>query len=252
MKKVWKITMWVLVSLVTVLALNFAPMLSLRTPAMERRTVHGIELWAVSGDAEEVGRIADRIHSQSGGVLEAMGYEQGEGLGVIIYPDRAALKRKTLGLAGMLLLPDWFIGRNTQEYVLIASPAAHGPAHTRESVEQAAVHEYVHLLTDRRNRRLGYWLKEGFALYLAEQEPATAALRQHRDITWEEFSRPSALQFAEVGGYHLAYHMMEYLTERYGWERVLELTEPGASWERVLGANKRTVFGEWRRSLAEL
>jgi hypothetical protein len=60
------------------------------------------------------------------------------------------------------------------------------------------------------------------------------------------------LQFAEVGGYHLAYHMMEYLTERYGWERVLELTEPGASWERVLGANKRTVFGEWRRSLAEL
>ena len=158
--------------------------------------------------------------------------------------DRAALKRKTLGLAGHFL-PDWFIGRNTRDYVLITSPASPGPEHTRESVIQAAVHEYVHVLTDRRNPRLGYWLKEGIALYLADQRPEIQAIRATRDITLAEFSSPNAIQFANVGGYTLAYTLIAYLDEAYGWESVIALTAPGATYESVLGKDARSVFEEW-------
>ena len=157
--------------------------------------------------------------------------------------------RPDIGLAGVFL-PDWFIGDNTREYVLITSPAAPGPAHSRESVEQAAVHEYVHVLTDRRNKKLGYWFKEGIALYLAEQKPSRDSLRAVSHITWEEYSRPNALQFARVGGYSLAYTLIEYIIEEHGWEAVIQLVEPGAASTSILGYGERELFERWKAWLA--
>jgi hypothetical protein len=149
------------------------------------------------------------------------------------------------------MLPDWFIGDNTRRYVLITSPAAPGPAHSRESIERAAVHEYVHVVTDRRNKELGYWLKEGFALYLAGQKPAREELRARSGISFEEFSRPSALQFAEVGGYQLAYGLIDYLTATYGWERAVALIESGATYQSVLGIDERQLFDAWKEHLID-
>ena len=93
---------------------------------------------------------------------------------------------------------------------------------------------------------MGYWLKEGFALYLAEQKPSVANIRAHRDISYEEFSNPNALQFAEVGGYTLAYTMMEYLDENCGWENVLGFLTPGATFESVTGQTAPEFFAGWK------
>ena len=195
-----RIALIVLGVLAGLLVVNFAPMVTLKTPGMTETVSQGISVYATADDEAEVDGIAERIALSRDRVLEALETESSEGIGVIVYPSQAALKRKTLGLAGMLLLPAWFIGRNTRNTVLIVSPASPGPQHSRESVTQAAVHEYVHVLTDRRNKALGYWLKEGIALFLAEQTPDVDAIRAERDITYEEFSRPSAIQFANVGG----------------------------------------------------
>jgi hypothetical protein len=188
--------------------------------------------------------LAGRIASQSAAVVEALDGVDAEGVEIIVYPSRAALHRKTIGLIG-LLLPDWFIGDNTRDYVLITSPAAPGPAHTRETIERAAVHEYVHVMTDRRHRELGYWLKEGIALYLAGQAPDAAEVRRHSDLTYEEFANPSALQFAEVGGYALAFTMIEYLVANYGWSAVVRLVDPEATYESVLGITERELYDQW-------
>ncbi|HDQ14876.1 MAG TPA: hypothetical protein ENN41_08705 [Sediminispirochaeta sp.] len=112
-------------------------------------------------------------------------------------------------------------------------------------VERAAVHEYVHVLTDRRNKGMDYWLKEGFSLYLAGQQPSAEAIRRARDITFHEFQNPNAIQFAEVGGYTLAYALMEYLEQEYGWERVLEFLQPDHGYPEVTGYDKELVFKDW-------
>jgi len=130
--------------------------------------------------------------------------------------------------------------------VLITTPGKPGPAHSRESVEQAAVHEYVHVLTDRINKGLGYWLKEGIALYLAGQKPSIDSVHRYAAIPWEEYSRPNELQFAEVGGYTLAYTLVQYITEQYGWEAVVSLLPSGASIEQSLGLSPRGLFDEWK------
>jgi len=193
-------------------------------------------------DAE---RLAARVDKQAGGVAQALVMRDTEGIGIIVYPSRKDLHRKTIGLVGAFL-PDWFIGDNTREWVLITSPSNPGPSHSRESIEQAAVHEYVHVLTDRINKGLGYWLKEGIALNLAGQEPSSGSVRGYSAIGWEEYSKPSALQFAEVGGYTLAYTLVQYIITRYGWEAVIRLLPAEASMERVLGMSPRELFDEWK------
>jgi len=232
-------------SVITLAAIvNFIPMVSLKVPGMKEYSFHGITVYAKDNDAPEAQRVAERIYRSSPEVVAALGAEDAA-VKVILYPDQKALHRKTIGLAG-IFLPSWFIGDNTREYVLITTPAAPGPSHTRESVEQAAVHEYVHVLTDRHNKKLGYWFKEGIALYLAEQKPSRENLRAASPITWEEYSRPSALQFARVGGYSLAYTLIEYIVEKHGWGAVIELINPGVTSESVLGCDDRELFEGWK------
>lgn len=251
MRRFGGIMFWILGVVAGIGLLNFSPMISPNTPGMNMYEAEGITVYAVEADKDEVPRMAGRIADSRERVISSLGDADAEGIDVIIYPNAWALKRKTIGFAGVLL-PAWYIGKNTNDSVLIVSPENPGPAHTRESVEQAAVHEFVHVLTDRQHKKMGYWLKEGFALYLAQQKPDLSAVRSHRDITYEEFNTPNAMQFANVGGYSLAYKMMEYLEEEYGWEQVLGFLTPGATYEDVTGKAKPEFFAEWKNWLAKL
>ena len=251
MNKPLRITLIATAALSLATLVNFAPMASLRLPGMREYTFSGMTVIAMPFDRPEAERIAARIAKQSASVSEALGTADTDSIGVIIYPDRKDLHRKTIGLAGALL-PNWFIGDNTRSYVLITSPAAPGPSHDRGSIERAAVHEYIHVLTDRRNKQLGYWLKEGIALYLAGQIPSPSSVRSYADLSWEEFSRPNALQFAELGGYSLAYTFIEYLREHYGWDAVVGLTAPDATFDAVLGCGERELYDRWIAAVREL
>jgi hypothetical protein len=246
-----RIVLSVLAGIVGLAAINFAPMVTLRTPGMEEYSSHGITVYATPKDAAEVPVVAGQIAERANVLRDTIDPANDDPISVIIYPNRQALARKTLGFAGMLL-PSWFIGRNTENEVLITSPAAPGPSHDRESIVTASVHEYVHVLTYRVNREPGYWLMEGVALYLAEQVPDTATIRSHADLTWEEYSNPNALQFARVGGYALAYNLVEYLDRTYGWDAVVSLLEKGSSTETVLGVSERELFDTWMSEVRAL
>lgn len=251
MKRPLKIAVRAFMAIALAALVNFAPMASLGMPGMKEYRYHGMRVLAKPGDQADAERLASRIERQAGAVAEALGMEDTEGIGIIVYPSRKDLHRKTIGFAGAFL-PDWFIGDNTKDWVLITSPANPGPSHSRESIEQAAVHEYVHVLTDRVNKGLGYWLKEGIALYLAGQEPSTESIRSYAGIRWEDYSTPSALQFAEVGGYTLAHALIQYIVERYGWDAVVSLVPADADMEAVIGIGPRALFDEWKARLQAL
>ncbi len=238
--------------LLALAAANFIPMVSLRTPGMEEHESSGITTYAAPGDWEAAEAIAERVSTSQERVLQAMGDINADGISIIVYPSRNALKRKTLGVVGMLVLPNWFIGRNTRDAVLIASPEDSGPQHSYESIVQAAVHEYVHVLTYRLNRGLDYWLLEGLAVYLAEQVPSDDDVRESaRRLSFDEFEETNAIRFANVGGYALAYNLVAYLEETYGWDQVMALAAHGATYESVLGEGKRGVFDAWRAHILE-
>jgi len=238
--------------LIIVLALiNFLPLASLKTRKMQRYSIDGIQVYAEQKDSTNAERIVSRIQKSSRQIHDALGIEDDQSIELFIYPDRKALHRKTIGFAGWFL-PDWYIGRNSTERVYITSPSEPGPAHSRESIEKAAVHEYVHAMTDRQNKKMGYWMKEAFALYLADQEPESAALRAHSKITFAEYKTQNPMEFAEVGGYSLAYNYLQFLIEEFGWKRVLGFLNPEKTFEDITGRKEEVVFQQWKLGLGKL
>ncbi|MBI9093919.1 MAG: hypothetical protein JEY71_03445 [Sphaerochaeta sp.] len=228
--------------------INFLPVTSLRTRAMQKYTIDGITVFAEQKDYANAERIVSTIQTSSQRIHEALGIQEDQHIDLYIYPDRKALHRKTIGFVGWFL-PDWYIGRNSSGSVFITSPSEPGPEHSRESIEKAAVHEYVHAMTDRQNKHMGYWMKEAFALYLADQEPSLSSLRASRQITFAEYKSQNPLEFANVGGYSLSFNYMQFLIEEFGWERVLGFLNPGKTFEEITGRDEEEVFQQWKLSL---
>ncbi|MDA3811846.1 MAG: hypothetical protein PF518_16120 [Spirochaetaceae bacterium] len=251
MKKMLKIILGFLGVFLILTLINFIPLLSLKTMKMNEYTIQGITVFAEEKDFKNAESIVVRISESSKRVTDALGFTNEQPIKVIIYPNRKALHLKTLGFAGWFL-PDWYIGKNTIDYVLITSPSEPGPQHNRESIEKAAVHEYVHAMTDRKNRTMGYWMKEGFALYLADQNPEKISIRNESDITFDEYKTQNPMEFANVGGYILAYNYMEYLEREFGWEKVLGFLDSNKSFEDVIGKKEELIFKQWKSELKEL
>jgi len=251
MRKVIKGIGYVLGLIIVLALINFLPLASLKTRKMQRYTIEGITVYAEQKDSSNAERIVSKIQISSHQIHEALGIQDGQNIGLYMYPDRKTLHRKTIGFAGWFL-PDWYIGRNSSENVFITSPSEPGPKHSRESIEKAAVHEYVHAMTDRQNRNMGYWMKEAFALYLADQEPDLSTLRANSQITFAEYKTQNPMEFANVGGYSLAFNYMQFLVEEIGWERVLGFLTPGKTFEDITGRKEEVVFQQWKLGLGKL
>ncbi len=246
-----KIITYAFVLIVVVALINFLPLISLRTRNMQKYTIDGMTVFAEKKDFANAERIVSNIHKSSHRIHDALGMQEAQNIDLYIYPNRKALHRKTIGFAGWFL-PDWYIGRNSSDSVFITSPSEPGPGHTRESIEKAAVHEYVHVMTDRQNKHMGYWMKEAFALYLADQEPSLPSLRASRQITFAEYKTQNPIEFANVGGYSLSYNFMQYLIAEFGWESVLGFLNPENSFEDITGRDEEEVFQQWKLSLSSI
>ena len=250
MAKLMKIVLWTTGSLVLLGLINFSPLISLKTVKMKEYSYEGITVFAEEKDSDNAEVLAKKINDKRNKIVDALGYSEEQSIGVIIYSNRKVLHRKTIGFA-RVFLPDWYIGKNTKDFVLITSPSNPGPQHNRESIEKAAIHEYVHAMTDRKNKMMGYWLKEGFALYLAEQTPDMAAVWNFSDITYKEYKTENPLEFANTGGYYLAYIYMQYLDNKFGWDKILGFLDPEKTFEDVLGIKEEEVFAQWKSELAK-
>jgi hypothetical protein len=251
LKTILKTAVIVLGAVMVLALINFSPLMSLKTRTMQSYTIDGIQVYAEQKDLSNAERIVSEIKKSSNRIHGALGIKEDQKIGLYLYPDRKVLHRKTIGFAGWFL-PDWYIGRNSMENVFITSPSEPGPEHSRESIEKAAVHEYVHAMTDRQNRNMSYWMKEAFALYLAEQEPELSSLRANSQITFTEYKTQNPMEFATVGGYSLSYNYMQYLVEQIGWERVLGFLNPDKTFEYITGIKEEVFFRQWKQSLSDI
>ncbi len=241
---------WGILGLGMIAAVNFVPMASMKTAEMESYLFYGIPCFAEPDDKEASMVITRKIAEKAEPVTKRLGESITKDISVIVYPDAKTLHVKTFGLAG-LFLPDWYIGKNTNDLVLIISPNNATPERDREFIIDAGVHEYIHLLTDRRNKAMDLWLKEGFALYLAGQKLDHENIINLMGLSYKEFQADNSLKFSRAGGYTLAYVLMEYLIEEYGWEKTLVFLQPGSNFKSVIGCDKKEFLMQWKVWMSE-
>lgn len=85
---------------------------------------------------------------------------------VYIYINISEFHMKKYGLLGRIFGPEWYIGDNIKNKVIIVSPNSPGKQHNYEDVADAALHEYVYTLMWNINPKLFKFLNEGMTGYI--------------------------------------------------------------------------------------
>ena len=249
MKKILKIIIIVLLTLLGIFLLGMIPALSVKTFNMKAYQSNGFTIYSETENHADFDEITRLITASRDEIAKALGDADTGNIEIIIYPSNFTLHICRYGFFIGMFLPEWYIGDNTLNYVLITSPSNPGGKHDRSSILKASVHEYVHVLTDRINNNTDKWIKEGLATYLAGQGVRGGI---NKGIMFEDFDSGDPLRFSDVSGYALSHILISYIKENYGWDNVILLIQKGNTYENTLGKSKKDFFIEWKKYLQTL
>jgi hypothetical protein len=161
--------------------------------------------------------LADLLESHFDAVVSHLEVTMPSKVRVEVYPDLASFHSHSSMPNG----PDWFIGQASgSSLIRMVSPQNPGPAHTRDSVMLAAVHELVHAASAVANPSLATvsWLCEGVAVFEAGQTPNRAAITgavQTNSVP--SLAAMTSLDgFVANNGYTFSYTIAEYVVAEYG------------------------------------
>jgi len=126
-----------------------------------------------------------------------------------------------------------------------------------EDSGRIVLHEYAHVVTLAIQPNLPHkpsWLWEGAAQYLADKPPEPKNLgcltNENAPSMLEIHDFPGALVYNDV-----AYYMVEFIVQKHGFDKLLELIYENGNTERVLGVSEDEMhrsWVEWMRASYEL
>ncbi len=242
MKKGRKALLAITVMAAVLAGIEIYPLAVMRTPGMTESIIEGFRVHYLPGDeagaravALAVGRARARLADRFGGL-------GGRPVSIYVYHSRADLHARRYGTVGRFPALDWWIGDNTRNAVLIINPVG-PPGH--DTIVTAAVHEYVHVMTDRMYPRTRKWLKEGLACYLAGQGPNGHLVLRAGLPSFDLLTMNDPIKFAGSGGYQFSYTYVEFLADRYGWDAIRSLLLSQEDYQAVLKKDRREVYREW-------
>jgi len=151
-------------------------------------------------------------------------------------------------------VPQWVTGFCSNQKVYIAMLNEKD----MEYLSKVAVHELVHLLSDKieHKERRPKLLQEGIATYLSGQMSENRVKKIINDYTnkklhkLSEYINFNGLEFANHNGYNYSYFAMEYLVKEYGKEKILYWLEYPADFVKVI-SELDDKFDKYLRGIIE-
>lgn len=200
--------------------------------------------------AEEVFDYLEKKAGQIRLKLELTNPKQTEGY---LYYAQKSLWIRKYGLITLLVAPDWYIGDNKGEKILLVSPYARlkGNDNDHDSILEAATHELVHTINFQLNPKLSYWLDNGVATFLSGQSPPSGFVRDIPIPSLAEMKSEDEKQFGNIGGYQYSYTYIDFINSRYGWQSVLDLVNGQKSYEQIFDKSEQDIYQEWTVYLKE-
>lgn len=242
MKKKLKILFVCLVSLIVLILLTFIPTLNLKTKGMVSITKEHFIIYYEKKDENAAMDISSRLQKGYDSVSSMIKIRPDYKTKVYIYPDLNELHMKKYGLLGRIFGPEWYIGDNIKNKVIIVSPNSPGKMHDYESVANAALHEYVHTLMWSINPKLSLFLNESMAGYISGN--TKPAFRINHIPTYEDTKISNPLTFGNSGMYEISYTYIEYLDKTYGMQKVMQLVKT-QDYFKTFGKSERSIFEEY-------
>ncbi|SDY24733.1 hypothetical protein SAMN05421736_101767 [Evansella caseinilytica] len=244
MKK--KIILVILLIILALVCIQFYPALSLKSTGMITEETDHFILYYEPDDKEAAQEIGEILEQKRAEINAKLNYHQEEKTEVYIYPDQNTFHGKKYGMAGRIFGPDWYIGDNVGEKVLLVSPNNPGSHHSYDSVVVTAVHEYVHTVVYAVNPQVSKWLNEGLAVYLAEQAPDLETISVVGAPSYQDTQTSNPVKFGKMSGYAYSYTYLQFLDRTFGMDAVSTLLkENPADYENVFSYTEEEIYEMW-------
>ena len=243
MKKLRKfIAMFLSVLAISIFVL-ILPTLKLKTSTMKVRESEHFTFYYEEKDTKAIEDIENALESMYEKINKAMNFTKDKKSEIYIYGDLETLHKKKYGYIGAMVGPDWYIGDNIKDKIIIVSPLNPGPSHSYESVVQAAVHEYVHTVVYQINSKTPKFLNEGLAGYLSGNTKPNYKI--NLIPTFEDTKISNPIKFGNSGMYGASYTYIHFLEEQYGMSKVLELVRTPKEYEKIFGVSEDDIYNNW-------
>lgn len=201
-------------------------------------------------DKECIEDLANALEENYDTITNNLGVTLNNKVKVTIYPDIKAFHEKI----GMPNAPDWSVAAAMKNEIHTVSPLEPGSYHNYNSIMGAAVHEFVRVVQFKINHYFytNQWMSAGLAEYESKQAPDKTFIKNMIDEDKiPSLSDLNGKAFADVGGYHFSYTLVEYIIKEYGYETVIDIIKAQDNMETILGKSLDEFENDWINYLKE-
>ncbi|MBN1055604.1 hypothetical protein DVW05_09640 [Clostridium botulinum] len=245
-KTLLKCFLGLLVGLIIIILLNFIPTLNLKTKDMIIIEKDHFIIYYEKNDKNAATDISNRLGKGYNLVSNSIKISPDYKTDVYIYKNLDEFHMKKYGFWGRFFGPEWYIGDNIKNKVIIVSPNSPGKQHNYDEVADAALHEYIHTLMWSINPKVSKFLNEGMAGYISGNAKPVHKITSAP--SYEDTKVTDPVTFGNHGMYSFSYTYIEYLDKTYGMEKVLELVKDN-NYEQTFEKTEKEIFDEWIKFL---
>lgn len=173
---------------------------------------------------------------------------------MMIYPNITAF-HEAIGYSSA---PDWLVACSEPEnhMMLNVSPNSPGSVHNFESIFRVSRVNVTKLFIYENFQNFPRWLSQGVAFLEANYFIRPVVKEWLLDVTKKNSKIPSlkelesikhsdSIAFSDIDGFRISYSLVEFINEKWGWNKILELLSDYSSFEKILGLSKETFRTEW-------
>ncbi len=246
MEKRIKIILICFAALIAAVLMSFIPTLNLKVAGMKELSKEHFTVYYEEQDKDAAIDISNRLQKGYDVISKSTNLSPQYKTKIYIYTSLKEFHMKKYGLWGLIIAPDWYIGDNIKDKVIITSPNSPGKQNNYESVANAALHEYVHTLMWNINPKLSKFLNEGMAGYVSGNTKPT--YKFSTVPSYEDTKITDSVSFGNRGMYEISYTYIEFLDRTYGMEKIIKLITDN-DYKDTVGKSEKDLYEEWIKFL---
>lgn len=235
---------FIVISCLIILAIiQTIPVFMLKPLGAKELNGTNVTVYYEAGDESGAKEVYDVLERTAGEIRTKLGFSRTKPTEIYVYAKQPSLFIRKYGFITLVGAPEWYIGDNKGDKVLMVSPNAKIRVHNHDSIMSAATHEFVHTINFQINPQLSYWIDNGVATYLAHQSPGSPLSMPVPTIG--DMKSEDEVRFGNTGGYQFSYTYIEFLDKKYGWNSVLDLIRGQKTYNEIFSKSEQDIYNEW-------
>lgn len=204
-----------------------------------------IVVYYQNGDERGARQVYDNLENSAEEIRKKLKFNSSKPTNIYIYANQKSLWIRKYGFITILGAPNWFVGDNKKDKVIMISPYAKVSGYDNDSILRVATHELVHTINYQINPKLSYWNDNGVATFLAKQSPNKGFTKYNSIPTIDDMKSENEVYFGNIGGYQYSYTYIEFLNKQYGWDKVLDLITGKETYNKIFSKSEQEIYKEW-------